>query len=228
MVDRTARDRLAQAIEAFLADDIGALELDDRINEIAGETEDETVHEVVDLLWYHYDDIKDHKVVLDRVEWDYFQRLLLLLRSDASLIIERHRAWRARQVLALAVLVVGGFLFGFGWELLLIAIVLGAVSRVARYCAASGGEDDDHEFARLTPYASISELLAVRRSVPAFRKERYPEAMKWRRIRGPLATAFLWVQAGAMWIMLSPFILPLDFLFQALPQSKIKSRVVPA
>jgi hypothetical protein len=52
----------------------------------AARTKDETVKHVADLLWYHYDDLEDHKVVASKAEWDFFQRLLLILKSDADLV----------------------------------------------------------------------------------------------------------------------------------------------
>ena len=39
---------------------------------------------VVDALWCHYDDCTDHKVVLSKPAWDYFHRLMLLVKSDAE------------------------------------------------------------------------------------------------------------------------------------------------
>lgn len=224
MVDRSARDRLAEAVEAFLADQIGADAFDERIHEIAGETDDDTVGEIVDLLWYHYDDCTDHRAALCRVEWDYLQRLLLLLRSDASLIIDQGRRWGARQAVALAAVVafiVGVFLLGFGWQLLRITIPLGVVSMLLACWPTRNGKAESDDFVRLTPYASVSELLAVRRSVPAFRKQRYPDALKWRRVRHHLTSGFLWLVLGAVWS-------PVALLFQALPQEKSTSRVVPA
>jgi len=223
MVDRTARDRLAAAIEAFLAGDIGASDFDDRIHEIGLETDDDTVGEIVDLLWYHYDDCTDHMAAPSRVEWDYFQRLLLLLRSDASLIIDQGRRWGARQAVALAAVVafvMGVLLLGFGWQLLQITIPLGVVSMLLGYWPTRNGKAESDDFVRLTPYASVSELLAVHRNVPAFRKRRYPKAMKWRHVRHHLTSGFLWLLYGAVFS-------PVALLFQALPQSKITSRVVP-
>ncbi|MHB0961093.1 MAG: hypothetical protein ACYC0X_21805 [Pirellulaceae bacterium] len=56
-----------------------AFAFDDEITEIGTATADGTVHFVVDSLWYHYDDCRDHLAGLSKQEWDYFQRLVLLL-----------------------------------------------------------------------------------------------------------------------------------------------------
>lgn len=233
MIDRTARDRLASAIEEFLDDEISAFKFDDRINAVADETDDETVREVTHLLWHHYDDVIDHKVKLCQAEWDYFQRLLLLLRSDASLQSERPdasargeqpRRWTGRQTIALAgiaVFVVGLLLLGFGWQLLLVTIPLGVLSIWLSHWLP-GEYETDNDYVRLTPYSSIAEMLAVHRTVPAFRKRRYPEAIMSRRIRSPLAEGFMKLLAGALWLVFSPVVL----IFQALPQAN--STIQPA
>lgn len=226
MIDRKARDNLAAVIEAFLAEDVGAFEFDDRINGVAADTDDETVHAVVHLLWFHYDDLKNHTAALSRVEWDYFQRLLLLLRSDSSLRSDRCLRWTGRQAVALAAILAfaaGAFLLRFGWQLLLVTIPLGVVSMALSRWPARDPESDDVDFLRLTPYSSLSELLAVRRTAPGFRKRRYPGAMDARRIRGPIANALLTIQYGAMWLIFSPVVLS----FQALPKTQGTTRVVP-
>ena len=228
MMDRSARDRLAAAIEEFLSEDIGAFQFDDRIFALADETDDETVQEVALLLWFHYDDIKDHKAALSQVEWDYFQRLLLLLRSDASLTTDRHRRWTWRQPIALAAIVAficGISLIGFGLQLLLITIPLGVVSMLlSRWPTEEAEPDPDDFFVRLTPYSSVAQMLAVHRRVPDFRKRRYPGAIKARRIRSSVANGLLWLPASVMWLVFSPVVL----LVQAFPQTQSKSRVVPA
>jgi len=82
MLDRTARDRTIDTIEAFLADEIDSWAYDERLDEIEFSTDDATVHEVRRLLWYHYCDFRRHRCEFTREEWQYHQRLVLLLRSD--------------------------------------------------------------------------------------------------------------------------------------------------
>jgi hypothetical protein len=91
MIDRAARDKVIATFEAYLDDRITAFEFDDRLQDI--DSEDRTVNEVVHAAWFHYDDCKDHKVHLSKPEWDYFQRLLLILRSDAELSSSEKRRW---------------------------------------------------------------------------------------------------------------------------------------
>ena len=226
MVDRTVRDRLAAVIEGFLSGDISSFEFADHID-VADETDDETAHEIGGLLWYHFDDIsRDHKTDLSPLEWDYFQRLLLLLRSDAILMTSYSHRWTWRQAVALAaivVFVVGVFLLGFGWQLLLLSIPLGALSMgLSRWATEEAKVDPDDDFVRLTPYASVAEMLVVRRSVPSFHKQRYPSMMGSQQIQGFVANGFMWVYVGSMWLVFSPIVL----LFQTVPPVQGASRVV--
>ena len=57
------RDALAEAINRYLGDTIAAFALDEAVSEIGARTKDGTVKQVVAMLWYHYDDVDDHKVV---------------------------------------------------------------------------------------------------------------------------------------------------------------------
>jgi hypothetical protein len=98
MIDCAARNEVIAAFEAYLDDTITAFEFDDRLQEI--DSEDRTVNEVVRAAWFHYDDCVDHKVHLSKQEWDYFQRLLLILRSDAELSSSEMRRWSWDHALA--------------------------------------------------------------------------------------------------------------------------------
>ena len=79
-----------------MAERIGALELGDELHIIAHATQDSTVKFVNRVMWFHYDDCKDHKIVASKQEWDYFNRLLLLLESEAEAEFVRiHTSCRA-------------------------------------------------------------------------------------------------------------------------------------
>jgi len=109
MFSRYDRDALVEIINRYLSEELTAFKLHDAISEIGAKTKDETVNQVVSLFWCHYDDVEDHKVVASKEEWDYFQRLLLILKSDAEIIQEAgERRWRARQAVAAACLALFG------------------------------------------------------------------------------------------------------------------------
>ena len=87
------RDALATVVRQFLDGEIGSFKFDDILDDYR-DSRDSAVRFVSLALWYHYDDLEDHKVVASKEEWDFFQRLLLILRSDADLV-EIHAALRA-------------------------------------------------------------------------------------------------------------------------------------
>jgi hypothetical protein len=95
MVDREARGKVAAAVRAYMASEIGSHDLDHRIFEVHdGPTADRTVCNVVVELWGSYYDFNDREIAADRAEWDYFNRLLLLLGSDAELkVVSGERSW---------------------------------------------------------------------------------------------------------------------------------------
>src|SRR5512141_1226431 len=101
MLSRFDRDALAEAINRYLREEITAFALNEAVSGIGAKSKDETVKQVVAMLWYHYDDVDDHKVVATKGEWDFFQRLLLVLKSDADIVAETgERRWTARQAVA--------------------------------------------------------------------------------------------------------------------------------
>lgn len=142
MFSRYDRDRLAEVINRYLNEELTAFKFDEQLSEIAAATKDETVKQVANLFWCHYDDVDDHKVVASKEEWDYFQRLLLILKSDADIVSESGmRNWTVRQTVAAASLAIFvGVLVktGFGSHLFLATAPLGLVSMLLwhwRSCA---------------------------------------------------------------------------------------------
>jgi len=84
MIDRQARTEMSDVIREYMAERTSAFELDDALDRLARSTEDGTIKFVRKLMWLHYDDCKDHRIVATKQEWDYFNRLRLLLESDAE------------------------------------------------------------------------------------------------------------------------------------------------
>ncbi len=136
MIDRDARNAVVAALEDYQLERITAFEFDERIFDVADKSLDQTVRECVDALCGFYDDCTDHRVVAEKYEWDIWERLRLLLLSDAELEAERSgRAKRALlpvcglvAMLGVVVLVWSvwrghGVLFALGLYLLLCAVV---------------------------------------------------------------------------------------------------------
>ncbi len=212
MVDREARDKLADLIESYLDERITSFEFADAQVEITSKTKDRTVSHVAWALWHFYDDLEDHTVDVPKEVWDYIQRLLLLLRSDAE-IRKQRRIWSWRQAIAAVTLI--GFLavaipMGFGKHLFVVAIPFGLIS-VAISDEFRKPKDEDEETITLAPFASITEVLCVRRTVPGFRKRRYPPEFKSKRKRSRFVVPAMWV-VTIPWLMLSPVVLALQLL----------------
>jgi hypothetical protein len=225
MVDRRARDELAAIVERYLGEEITAFEFDGTIAKVQNRTEDQTVDAIVGWLWFQYDDLVDHKVVASKERWDWFQRVLLLLRSDGELEWKKRRRWTIRQPIAASGAVafwLAALALGFTLPLLLVCILLGCLS--AALCRwrerSERGRQQDTDF--IFPFSSVSEMLGVHRRASGFAKARYPGHLRDRRIRGWLAEVGLWAQWVPGWFAFSPLVL----LFQSLPEDDSRCRVV--
>ena len=231
--DRPARDRLAAAVRGFLAGDLWAFAFDEAIWEIRGGSADQTVQAVGDRLWHHYDDCTDHPAALCREEWDYFQRLLLILESDAHLTETNVRRWSATQAVAAFGLILtilcgwGTFVeSGFEWPLLaafvpgfVLSAAVHLVNREARRRGAAAGPPDPL-YGVVAPFASVAELAEVHRAA-AFRKRRFPPEVGERRIRARASEGLLWVQTAWGWFVGTPLVL----LWQCLPATDTTASV---
>lgn len=208
-VDRISRDRLVNAIHRFLNDETTAFQFDDEIHEIRAGSRDPTIRHVVCALWCHYDDCKDHHVVLCKEEWDYFQRLILLLKSDAHVKIEKRRIWSGAQGiagLALAAFCLAAWSLGFGRQLLILSLPFGIVAigiakwRRREYLVPGN-------VVAMFPFASISEILRVRRQIAGFTKQSYRAELESRRIRKPTSTWIIRLQTGVVFLVFAPLML---------------------
>ena len=228
MFSRYDRDRLAEVINRYLNEELTAFKFDEQLSEIAAGTKDETVKQVASLFWYHYDDVDDHKVVASKEEWDYFQRLLLILKSDADIVSEGGlRKWTARQGVAavcLAIFVVVLVKTGFGSHLFLATAPLGLVSMWLWHWRSCAEARRLHEQTAMSPFGSLRELLSVRRTVGSFVKVRYPIRLGSRRIRGPMGAAANWLHFALGLLFFSPVAL----MFQTFPEKEQRWRVAGA
>ena len=218
MVDRGARDELGALIERYLGEEIMAFEFDAAINELSDATEDATVRELVIWLWFHYDDIRDHKVVATKEDWDFFQRVLLLLRSDGQLLRTGRRRWTIRQPIAACGVMafgVAALTLGFPEPSLLACIPLGGLSAMLDWWRDRGKRSCSRDGLLAYPFSSVSEMLDVRRRVESFAKRRYPGHLRGRTIRHQVAEAALRATyVPILWCLISPLML----LRQSLPE----------
>jgi hypothetical protein len=224
VVDRNCRDRLADTITRYANEEMTAFAFDEAIQTIGCASSDATVNFVVGALWFHYDDCKDHMAGLSKPEWDYFQRLILLLRSDSEIEYQSRRRWSVRQPLAM--LALAGFAtciawLGFGEQVIAVAFAFGPISLLLAYWRRRSEGKPTQEELGLTPFASFAELRSVRKGTTAFSKRRYPADAKIRNVHGRLGMFAAHLNGVVLWWFASPLVL----LFQALPEREQKVRV---
>lgn len=224
VVDRARRDDLAAVVRQFLDEDVTAFEFDERLDEFRN-SPDSAVRFVAQAVWFHYDDCDDHLVALAKPEWDYFQRLLLLLESNRCVQTKISRRWSLTQLIALLSLF--GFLWvafhlGWGYHLFIPAMPFGiisiGISRLQRTTVNVGPYDPI-----ILPFATFSDLKSTYDSI-VFTKSRYPNRINARRIRSPFMNGVYQLQFYLMWLMLSPIAL----VIQALPRTETCTRVIVA
>ncbi len=215
MVDRECRNRLINAITRYAGEEITAFAFDDEISEI--ETKDKTVRHIVKLLWLHYDDCKDHLAGLSKGEWDYFQRLVLLLHSEAEIHTVSERRWSLRQLAAVVSLAAFGWIvyqLGIGQHLIAFAFLFGPISIGISYWQRHSEAKRQTERPELFPFNAVSQLRRIRRTVPGFSKKRRPAETKIRNVHSALGVVAAYLNTYALWSFFSPLIL----LLQALPE----------
>ena len=216
MIDRSARDQVISAFEAYLDDQITAFEFDDRLQEI--ESEEPTVNEVIRAAWFHYDDCKDHKVHLSKPEWDYFQRLLLILGSDAELSSSHSSRWSWDHLIAWLALIafVGiAFVVGWGWHLILWAVPFGIVSILISIYRHRREPEFEPRDAACIPFESLSQIRWLRGQFPGFQKRKYRVDVGARKIRSEAEESFNRAFSYCYWLIFSPLVL----LFQGFPST---------
>jgi hypothetical protein len=216
MIDRAARDQVISAFEAYLDDQITAFEFDDRLQQI--ESKDRTVNEVIHAAWFHYDDCKDHKVLLTKPEWDYFQRLLLILVSDAELSSSHSSRWSWDHLiawLALAAFVGVAVVAGWDWHLILWAAPFGIVSILISIYRRRREPEFGPRKVACTPFESVSQIRWLQRRFPRFQKRKYRFEIGGRKIRSKGEESLNRVFAYCYWLVFSPLVL----LFQGFPST---------
>ena len=84
MIDRDARDKLAEQIRHFVVEISDNFKFDDIVFDI--KTDDIAVQEIRNQLWYTYDDLTRHKLKgkwsLKEAEMEIVKRFILFLKTD--------------------------------------------------------------------------------------------------------------------------------------------------
>jgi hypothetical protein len=220
-----SRDSLAELIQSFLASNISAFAFDEQLDAFRG-SDDPVIRHVVDAVWYYYDDCDDHLVCLSKQEWDYFQRLLLVLASDCRVQTKSCRRWSVRQLIAgLSLCLFAYFAVRTGWgqHLFILSIPFGAISIALSFWSSLRTSGPDPFASIIFPFATFSDLATAYR-LSGFRKTQYPKHIGERAIRSPFMAAVWQIHAYAMWLILSP----IPLLLQTLPERQAETRIVAA
>ncbi|MGL6194169.1 MAG: hypothetical protein ACRC2T_05040 [Thermoguttaceae bacterium] len=224
MIDRTARNELVTALEAYMNDEIQAFELDDCLCKISSDSRDPAVKLVSETLWGFYDDLKDHKIVVNKAGWNFFYRLILLLRSDTETLVKRTVIWTVTQLVALFFLCLqilfaaGVILSTSDVSLLLNVWLVGGLMSLAIFLFRGKlCRDKDHNLHvkyETYPFNSVIEIIQAARSVPDFHKKKFRPELENRKIRSKkydramYLPLFIMIPFGIMgWIIISPLIL---------------------
>lgn len=225
-LDRAARTELAATIRRFLDEQITNFAFDEALLEQFVGSSDPTVRFVASEAWFYYDDYVEHLAALSKPAWDYFQRLLLVLESDRQVVVTRQRHWSWTQGLAAAALVEFAMVVGkFGWgrHLLVFSIPFGLRSVLIWRTNARNRRPGAYDEI-LTPFASFTELSATYWSTPGFAKQRCPRTIASRRAGSRLAEFGMKLKLGVMWLIFAP----VPLLFQTLPRTETRTRVLAA
>jgi len=162
-------------------------------------------------------------VIASKQTWDYFNRVLLLLSSDAELEEERIEfKWHSGQVApGICLLLAIGVSARVGWNVNLVSVFVPfgllsmAISWVNRRRTRKKPAPETY------PFPSFNALSLLRRRTRLFSKTPYPELLAHRRIRHPLISAIVWLPTIAGWLLLSPIVL----FFQTLPEKRRDTRI---
>ena len=227
-LDLDARQQMAGTIRDFLNDRLTAFEFDEKTGKIASATKDSTIRLVADIAWSFYDDCKDHRVALEKREWDIIQRLLLVLESDARIVDERRWGpWSLRQLIAC--LGFFGFVAAFtmlGWSAKLlwlnIPLVLLSTSLWKWWPVAEEQISCDH--LALVPFDSRSAIKRCLKKARGFRKQKFRVEIGRRSIRSDVELGVLRSTNLVSWWLAAPLVL----LFQAMPPMKVRYHLIDA
>ena len=227
MIDRDIRQKLAGIIEKYLDERISAFAFDEQLQEI--ETEDQSVQEAIEYLWMFYDDLKDHKVLATKEDWNFFQRLLVFLSSDLEISDfyrrEKRRKWSFTQgVAGIALLTQLYFLFqGLHW---FVIISLGAVVSltlwvIQRHSSNRLFSRDEHAKSRrwqvkFYPFSSVTQMRRIVCKTGC-QKRAYPDHLKHRTIRDETENTTMKIAGLLSFFGLNVFFSPIILLFECFP-----------
>jgi hypothetical protein len=185
MIDRDARNRLLQGIDDYMDEKISPDEFDFLLhNVIVPNTKDDVIQEIQYWLFESYQDIGTNCLQSHCPYWKFFNRLRLLLASDAECQIE----WPHQRLLPFQWVGILGIISWIALAVVSICMqslsvylicgvplyfLCGAVLFISLFFYKPEKTEPGFIFAQY-PFESFAELLALRRSVPEFSSKRFP------------------------------------------------------
>ncbi|WP_189517308.1 hypothetical protein [Cerasicoccus arenae] len=178
--------------------------------------------EIILSCWYFYDDCKDHLINVQKPEWDYLQRSLLILHSDAEFAtdFEEHKydwSWLHTIALIASISFIGtGLFLGWGWHLLLVAVPFGAISMFIAQYRSQNRTAFYHNNPACYPFSDVAQIRLLYRQIKCFKKRPYRSEIAQRTIRTDCERRLMLIPAYFTWLISGPLVL----LFQGLPSSQ--------
>lgn len=209
-VDRIARNELIDLVNRYLEGDLSTFEFDEKIFELSDQTQDKTISEIVELLSCFYDDCYDRKVDLDKNQWNYIQRLLLILHSEAHLVVIETTRKSPTQFVAsasLGILLLGCWWLEFGPMMPLLTVGFGFVAIAINMWKNWTPEQLPPHRLVLAPFSSYGEIWEVRESVSTFEKRKWPEHMATSQLFRDASTRLSLFGMYLQWLVASPLVL---------------------
>lgn len=184
MIDRDARDRLLAVVDDYMDGRIDAATFDGLFHDrVAPRTKDKLIATIRQELFYTYEAIGHDWLHTDCEYWKAFNRVRLMLASNAEYEIKTERHWNTRQLGAILMLFILASGFWMSWKageyaLVIYAAVIYFLSFAIALALWFRKKESADSEGRLPlyavyPFASFADLLAVWRHVPEFCSKRF-------------------------------------------------------
>jgi hypothetical protein len=92
MIDRAARDRLAELVRHFVSNRISNIDFDDAAFDI--KSKDPAVKAIREELWLCYDDFSTHQLELSKDERRIISRWVMFLKTDCEYVWRKRPNWK--------------------------------------------------------------------------------------------------------------------------------------
>ncbi len=210
MIDRDARNRLLRGIDDYMEERISPDEFDILLHDkIAPKTKDEVVQEIVRWLFDSYEDIGTNRLQSECAYWKFFNRLRLLVTSDAECRFglqpprRRFSRWIGGISVPMLSLLAVVSLYLQSATLLVFVVPLYVLCGIVTFASLFFEKPPKPNRVILYaeyPFESFGELLALRRSVPHFSSKRFPGKPPLPASNRNSVVRFLWDTRCPVWV----------------------------